>query len=118
MVHDPYTPDEVRRHAVLRSIKEVCCFRDWTLLAAHVRTNHVHAVVTADCIPEQVMIALKAYSSRELNRMAIDGARRRRWAQHASIRSLWTKEAVAAAVEYVIRGQGEVMSVFEAPSRR
>jgi REP element-mobilizing transposase RayT len=56
---------------VLRSIKEVCCFRDWTLLAAHVRTNHLHAVVTADCIPEQVMIAFKAYSSRELNRMAI-----------------------------------------------
>jgi REP element-mobilizing transposase RayT len=118
MVQQPYVLDALRRDAVLKSIKEVCSFRAWILLAAHVRTNHVHVVTVADCKPEQVMVAFKAYSSRELNRMGLDATGRRRWAQHASTRILWTKVAVAAALEYVVRGQGEAMSVFEAPSGR
>src|ERR1700733_9375120 len=52
---------------VLKSLREACSCRGWTLLAAHVRTNHVHVVTTANCKPEQVMTALKAYGSRALN---------------------------------------------------
>ena len=38
----PYDLDQIRRDAVLEAIQEVCARRGWNLLAAHVRTNHVH----------------------------------------------------------------------------
>lgn len=41
----PYGMDEKRRYAVLTSMMERCANARWTLLAAHVRTNHVHLVV-------------------------------------------------------------------------
>jgi REP element-mobilizing transposase RayT len=100
---------------VLKTLQEVCSCRGWTLLAAHVRTNHVHVVTTADCKPEQVMTAMKAYSSRALNEHGQDGPRRRRWARHGSTRYLWTKNAVEAAIQYVVCEQGEAMAVFEIP---
>ena len=81
MTHQPYLLDEIRRQEVLKSLQEVCSYRGWTLLAAHVRTNHVHVVATADRKPEHVMNALKAYSSGYLNHCALDSPDRRRWAQ-------------------------------------
>ncbi|MBC8167540.1 MAG: transposase, partial [Bryobacteraceae bacterium] len=86
---------------------------DWTLLAAHVRTNHVHVVVAAHRSAEQVMNAFKAYASRALNGMAPDEAERKRWARHGSTRHLWTRHAVSAAVHYVVWEQGQPMASFE-----
>jgi REP element-mobilizing transposase RayT len=108
--------DAIRRQAVLKSLQQTCSYHGWTLLAAHVRTNHVHLVATADCKPERVMNALKAYSSGYLNRCALDAEDRRRWARHGGTRYLWTRAAVSAAIQYVVRGQGEAMAVFETPS--
>lgn len=116
MAQEPYTLDTARRQVVLKSLREVCSYRDWRLLAAHVRSSHVHVVLTASCKPEHAMIALKAYSSRALNEQAFDCPDRRRWARHGSTRYLWTSDAVRAAVEYVVRGQGECMAVFEMES--
>jgi REP element-mobilizing transposase RayT len=113
MTHQPYLLDEIRRQEVLKSLQEVCSYRGWTLLAAHVRTNHVHVVATADRKPEHVMNALKAYSSGYLNHCALDSPDRRRWARHGSTRYLWTSTAVSAAIQYVVREQGESMAVFE-----
>ena len=63
-----YVLDEARRKIVLASIREVCQHREWTLLAAHVRSNHVHLLVQAVLqTPEQAMAAFKAYASRALN---------------------------------------------------
>ncbi|MBC8165882.1 MAG: hypothetical protein H7Y20_08425, partial [Bryobacteraceae bacterium] len=44
---EPYLLDAIRREVVLTSLQPVCLHRDWTLLAAHVRTNPVHGVVAA-----------------------------------------------------------------------
>ena len=114
----PYRLDANRRRVVLGSMQQVCSHRDWTLLAAHVRTNHVHVVVAADQSPEQVMNALKAYASRALNKPAFDRPNRRRWAHHGSTRHLWTTEAVSAAMHYIVCEQGEPMAVFQIPSAR
>ncbi len=111
----PYHLDQVRRDAVLEAIHGVCAHRRWSLLAAHVRTNHVHVVVEAEAPPEQVMSAFKAYGSRRLNRMRLDEANRKRWARHGSTRWLWKPQHISAAIEYVVREQGDAMSVFEAP---
>ncbi|HEV2200051.1 MAG TPA: transposase [Bryobacteraceae bacterium] len=109
MTQDPYLLDEIRRQVVLSSLRDVCSYRGWTLLAAHVRTNHVHVVVTANRKPEPIMTALKAYSSRALNESALDPPHRRRWARHGSTRYLWTVESVRAAIHYVVREQGPAM---------
>lgn len=109
----PYYLNQIRRDAVLQAIQEVCGYRGWRLLAAQVRTNHVHAVVDAEPEPERVMDDFKAYTSRALNRMNLDRPDRKRWARHGSTRWLWNREHVAAAIEYVVMEQGEHMSVFQ-----
>src|SRR5689334_19582045 len=51
----PYVLDEARRAVVLRTIREVARHRRWKVWAVHVRTAHVHVVVTAGDRPEKVM---------------------------------------------------------------
>ncbi len=109
----PYCLDQIRRNAVLEAIQEVCVHRGWSLLAAHVRSNHVHTVVEADVPPERVMADFKAYASRRLNRLRLDEPNRKRWAHHGSTRWLWKPQHVSAAMQYVVAEQGEAMSVFE-----
>jgi REP element-mobilizing transposase RayT len=113
MPQPPYTLDKGHREGVLEALKEVSSFRNWALLAAHVRTTHVHVVVDANDSPEKVMNDFKSYASRYLNRMHVDAPGRRRWARHGSTRWLWTPENVTSAIDYVVRGQGEPMAVFE-----
>ena len=96
---------------VLAAIREVCRFRNWGLLAAHVRTTHVHAVVDLDREPGDALRDFKSYASRALNRF--EGAKTR-WSRGGSTRSLPSPEAVRAAVRYVASGQGEAMALFVA----
>jgi REP element-mobilizing transposase RayT len=109
-----YALDEPRRQAVLHSIIERSSNRDWQLLAAHVRTNHVHVLVEAEARPERVMNDLKSFASRRLNELGFDTADRRRWARHGSTRWLWKRADVLAAVTYVVDKQGEKMAVYQA----
>ena len=55
-----YHMDPIRRNAVLEALQEVCGHRGWSLLAAHVRSNHAHTVVAAEAEPERVMKDFKA----------------------------------------------------------
>jgi len=112
MTQVPYLLDAERRTVVLESLKEHCVYQGWNLLAAHVRTNHVHVVVEAEAPPERIMNALKSYASRGLNRFEMDGSDRKRWARHGSTRWLWTDQNVAEAIRYVVAEQGEPMAVF------
>ena len=106
--------DAPRREAVLRALQGACRCREWALLAAQVRTNHVHAVVRAEAKPEKVLNALKAYASRLLNHLELDATGRKRWVRHGSPRWLWKGEQVEAAIRYVVNEQGESMAVYQA----
>jgi hypothetical protein len=44
----PYEMGSTRREVVLAALRERCQQRDWSLLAAHVRANHVHIVVEGE----------------------------------------------------------------------
>jgi Transposase IS200 like len=66
MTQAPYLLDERARPTVLEAIREVCRHRNWTLLAAHVRTNHTHVIVEAEAKPEKIMNDFKSYASRAL----------------------------------------------------
>jgi hypothetical protein len=112
MAQPPYLLDATGRAAVLEALLEVCSCRCWSLLAAHVRSTHVHAVVEADTLPERVMNDFKSYASRWLNRMALDKPGRQRWARHGSTRWLWEVASVSGAIHYVVEEQGAPMAVF------
>ena len=114
MDQPPYHLDRIRRDAVLEAIRGVSAHRGWNLLAAHVRSHHVHTVVEAEVRPERIMNDFKAYASRYLNRMGLEEPGRKRWARHGSTRWLWKPQHVSAAIQYVVAEQGDAMSVFEA----
>ena len=97
MLQDPYVLDQAGRAVVLAA----CVHRGWNLLAAHVRSNHVHAIVEAETRPERIMNEFKSYASRELNRLGRDGPDRK-----------WKDEDVRQALRYVIEEQGEPMALF------
>ena len=86
MNQSPYSLDQPRRNAVLAALLERAKQRGWTVIAAHVRTNHVHVIVDANAKPEGVMNDLKSYVSRHLNGMGFDTTDRKRWARHGSTR--------------------------------
>jgi REP element-mobilizing transposase RayT len=113
MDQPPYHLDPKRRDVVLEAIQDVCSHRGWSLLAAHVRSNHVHTVVESEDAPERVMNDFKSYSSRRLNQAGLDEVGRKRWARHGSTRWLWKPQQVSAAISYVMSEQGSTMSVFE-----
>jgi REP element-mobilizing transposase RayT len=113
MNQPPYLLDEGSRLIVVQALREVCSHSDWTLLAAHARTNHVHAIVEAEAPPERVMNAFKSYASRSLNRAGYGSPDRKRWARHGSTRWLWKDDEVRDAIRYVVERQGEPMAVFK-----
>ena len=114
MTAPPYRLDERRRGVVLAAIREHAGFRGWHVLACHVRTTHVHLVVSGEAPPERMMTAFKAYASRALNATNLGDRDERRWSRHGSTRWLNTDETVQRAVRYTVDEQGEPMAVFEA----
>ncbi len=110
---EPYLFDEPRRTNILRTIQEVAKHRGWKLWAVHVRTTHVHVVVTAAAKPEKVMSDFKAWASRRLRESFEESEDRDRWTQHGSTRWVDTEESLAAAIAYVVEEQGEAMACFD-----
>ena len=62
----PMQLDAAQRGLVAETIGAVCCYRNWQLHAAEVRTEHVHVVVSGECRPEAIMTTLKAWCTRRL----------------------------------------------------
>lgn len=123
MLEAPYTLDWETAQRCLKAIREVCSVRDWQLIAAHVRTTHVHCVAGGIAEPNRAIADFKAYASRALNRTE---GNRKRWAREGSTRRLAGSDAIRAAVRYVTEDQGEPMAVYiwrrgddeQAPSRQ
>ena len=98
--------DGPRRAVVERTIREVVDYRDWTLHAINVRTNHVHVVVTANVAPEKVMGDFKSWSTRRMVEAGLFEKGRKAWVHHGSTKYLWNEQALEDACRYVIEGQG------------
>jgi REP element-mobilizing transposase RayT len=95
-----YSLDEKRGDVVLEAIQEVCQHRGWRLLAAQVRTSHVHSLIEAEAAPELVMAGFKACASPRLNKTGLDKPGRKRWPRHGSTRWLLKPQHVSAAIQY------------------
>jgi REP element-mobilizing transposase RayT len=112
LAEPPYQLDAPRRRVTLDAVREIAERKGWELHAVHVRSNHVHLVVTAAGAPERVMNDAKAAASRRLNKAFPDERDRTRWTRHGSTRYLWSGESVTETVEYVLDRQGDPMERF------
>ena len=66
MTQAPYVMTSAEREIVCRAMAELSRERGWDLRAAHVRSNHVHVVVSAERDPGRLMSDLKSRASRDL----------------------------------------------------
>ena len=97
------------RNAVLQAILEVCKFRGWFAHSIHVRSNHVHIVVSGQEEPEKMMRDFKVYATKAIKKAGEISAERY-WTKHGSTKYIWTKERLQSSIEYVRNGQGNIMA--------
>jgi|SRR5215813_1927284 len=98
-----------RQRAVVEdALKEVCEYRGYDLWAANVRSNHFHAVVSAQSKPEPIANAFKSYSTRRLRESGLISNEVRPWARGRSRRYLWKPKHVTRAINYVLYEQGDI----------
>ena len=96
----------IRQRALIAAVlKETCRMRKWLLHTANVRSNHVHIVVRATCLPGRVIAALKANATRALRETNQWDRADSPWADGGSRRYLWTERQLQAAIDYVEFGQ-------------
>lgn len=104
---------DVARPIVLKAILEVARYRGWQVIAVHVRTEHVHIVVSGDATDSAMLRDFKAYATRAL-REAGWSRDAKVWGKHGSLRRSFGEDAIAAAAHYVHMRQGEPMSRYPA----
>ena len=116
MRYPAYFLDRPRRWATLEGIVRVAQEAGWTLHAAHVRTEHVHVIVSAEEGPDSMIIRFKAAASKQMNSRNLDRGRRKRWATGGSTPGLWRPEQFWSALIYVIFEQGRPMALYVDPN--
>lgn len=106
----PVKLDSRKRAAILAALKETCAIRKWELWASNIRSNHVHAVISATCKPERILNALKANATRKMRESGCWPSDRTPWVRRGSKRYLWTERDLDNAIAYVLYDQGEPLS--------
>lgn len=113
MAQPPYVMSAREREIVCKAIIDLATDRGWDLLAVHVRSTHVHVVIsTEERDPGRTMSDIKARASRDLNRGGFDSPERKRWTRHGSTRYLFRDEDVEAKIRYTLDEQGERMAWY------
>jgi hypothetical protein len=106
------------RTTVRNSIVTVCAFRGWFLYALHVRTDHVHAIVEAECAAGRVLNDWKAYATRSLRSAGLVASDRMIWAHGGHTVSIAQPERLRTAIRYVLEEQGPPMEIYCAGADR
>ena len=109
----PFVLNRAQRIAVDAEIKDVCAKRGYDLRALNVRTNHAHAVVSAEVKPEPIINGFKANATRALREQKLVDRNVQIWSRGKSRRYLWKPRAVALAIDYTLNQQGENLIDFE-----
>ncbi len=95
-----------RRRVVESSIRATCSIRQWMLWKLNVRSNHVHAVISANKTPAAVLTALKANATRSMKEAGCWNNELSPWARGGSKKYLWNELQLNDAIAYVELGQG------------
>ena len=117
MKQSPVLFNQNQRAAIEESINEVCWNRGYILKAVNCRSNHFHAVISAESKPEPIINALKSYATRRLREENLIANNVKIWARNGSRRYLWRPRYVSLAIEYVLYGQGDFDSFSKAETR-
>lgn len=104
----PVVLNDSQRKAAESAIRELCEQRGYSLQAINVRSNHAHAVVSAQARPERIADAFKAFATKKLREEKLFPKGLRIWSRGRSRRYLWKPRHVAKAIDYVLYGQGDV----------
>lgn len=104
----PVVLNDLQRKAAESAIRELCEQRRYFLQAINVRSNHAHAVVSAQAKPERIADAFKAFATKKLREENLCSKGLRIWSRGRSRRYLWKPRHVAKAIDYVLYGQGDV----------
>jgi REP element-mobilizing transposase RayT len=99
-----------RRNIVLQAILEVCKFRGWFAHSVHIRSNHVHIVVSGREKPEKMMSDFKIYATKAIKKASDKMPTERYWTRHGSTKYIWTEEKLRSSIEYVKNCQGNIMA--------
>ena len=89
-----YFLDEVYREIALKAIIEIAAKIAWKLWAAHVRSNHVHVMVSTNAPVERFMNDVETAISRRLNKAFPVECNWVRWTRHGSTRYLWRDDQI------------------------
>jgi REP element-mobilizing transposase RayT len=108
--HQPIKLNAFSRNIVLQAVLEVCKFRGWFAHAVHVRSNHIHIVVSGQKEPEKMMRDFKVYATRAIKKDSNQISTKKYWTQHGSTKYIWTRERLFSSIEYVKNGQGNIMA--------
>ena len=111
MTQAPFVLTHQTRPLALDALVALAARREWQLLAAHVRSTHVHLVLVAPVPASRALVACKTAATRTLN-LADGDHERKRWSRGGSTRHLRTPAAVTFAIHYVVDGQGDPMSLY------
>ncbi|MBK8206456.1 MAG: hypothetical protein IPK87_06605 [Planctomycetes bacterium] len=106
LAEEPLLISPRMRGIIEDTILQHCDHRGWHHFASNIRTNHVHAVLSAAGEPDRMLADLKAYLTRDLRKGDAVGRRKRVWTVGGSTRYLFTDEAVSRACTYVYLAQG------------
>jgi len=107
----PFVLKQSQREMVLKDILRVCEFRGWFAHAVHVRSSHIHIVVSGEEKPEKMMVNFKAYATRAIRKCNNEQTTiRKYWTRHGSTKYIWTKESLVSTIKYVRDEQGKIMA--------
>lgn len=107
-----YFLDPQKRSVVLEAILDACRYRQWKVFAVHVRSNHVHCVVSHAIQPEIILKTLKSRASRKLKEVFPNEDRSKYWSDHGSTRYIFSEYDLFYTIRYVVEEQGERMAVY------
>lgn len=99
------TPAMIKQ--VLAAVAEVCRYREWKLVSANVRTNHVHVLAMANAEAEKLLGDFKRYATRRLRREKLMPADRPVWTDGGSTIYVWDQPSLDRIDRYIRYDQGE-----------
>ncbi|MBN9656928.1 MAG: hypothetical protein J0H49_02045 [Acidobacteria bacterium] len=108
----PYLLGKPHRKLILETIRKTCESRNYELLAAHIRTTHLHVILDAPSDPAGSMGTLKLECTKALKAANLATAADRIWANYGHIRILKSPYAITKAINYVLQGQGPPMETY------
>ena len=104
MAEPSFSLSRKSRKLAAEACSRTCQDRSWILVALHVRTSHLHAIVRAATTPGRVLAVLKSCATKRLR--AHGPYRTRYWARGGSKKYLWNPRQISVAIDYVLNCQG------------